>query len=104
MVLEPIVSRYRDRDIPHFFRGDAAFAKPEIYEYLEAEHFQNVIHLPANGVLHREVEHLKTKPVGRPPGAPLVWYHEFHYQAAVWSCQRRVIAKVEWHHGELFPS
>jgi len=26
MVLEPIVARYRDRDIPHFFRGDAAFA------------------------------------------------------------------------------
>ena len=102
-VLEPIVARYRDRDIPHFFRGDAAFAKPEIYEYLEAEHFQYVIRLPANGVLHREVEHLMTRPVGRPPGAPIVWYHEFHYQAAVWNCQRRVIAKVEWHRGELFP-
>ena len=66
-VLEPIVERYRDRDIPHFFRGDAAFANPEIYEYLEGEHFQYVIRLPANDVLHREIEHLMTRPVGRPP-------------------------------------
>jgi len=66
-VLEPIVARYRDRDIPHFFRGDAAFANSKIYEYLEGEHFQYVIRLPANDVLHREIEHLMTRPVGRPP-------------------------------------
>ncbi len=102
-VLEPIVARYRDRDIPHFFRGDAAFANPEIYEYLEAENFWYVIRLPANDVLHREIEHLMTRPVGRPPKAPIVLYHEFHYQAAVWDHERRVIAKVEWHRGELFP-
>jgi hypothetical protein len=102
-VLEPIVARYRDRDIPHFFRGDAAFANSKIYEYLEGEHFQYVIRLPANDVLHREIEHLMTRPVGRPPKAPIVLYHEFHYQAAVWNHQRRVIAKVEWHRGELFP-
>jgi len=33
-VLEPIVARYRDRDIPYFFRGDAAVANSKIYEYL----------------------------------------------------------------------
>ena len=102
-VLEPIVARYRDRDIPHFFRGDAAFANSKIYEYLEGEHFQYVIRLPANDVLHREIEHLMTRPVGRPPKAPIVLYHEFYYQAAVWDHERRVIAKVEWHRGEALP-
>jgi len=27
-VLEPIVARYRERNFPHYFRGDAGFAKP----------------------------------------------------------------------------
>jgi hypothetical protein len=44
-----------------------------------------------------------TRPVGRPPKTPIVPYHEFEYHAATWSRERRVIAKVEWHHGELFP-
>ncbi len=102
-VLEPIVARYRDRDVPRYFRGDAAFANPEIYSYLESEHFRYAVRLPANDVLHREIEHLMTRPVGRPPKAPIVTYNEFQYQAAAWDCQRRVIAKVEWHRGELFP-
>lgn len=102
-VLEPIVARYRERDIPHYFRRDAAFANPEIYGYLEAEHFQYVIRLPANDVLHREIEHLLTRPVGRPPRSPIVLYQEFQYQAAAWNHKRRVNAKVEWHHRELFP-
>ena len=102
-VLEPIVARYRSRDLPRYLRGDAAFANPEIYEYLESERFGYAIRLPANDVLYREIEHLLTRPVGRPPKAPIVMYHEFQYQAAAWSRKRRVIAKVEWHRGELFP-
>ncbi len=35
-VLEPVMARYRGIDVPKFFRGDAAFAKPEIYRFLEA--------------------------------------------------------------------
>ena len=81
-VLNPIVARYRDRDLRRYFRGDAAFANPTIYEYLEAEHFEYAIRLPANDVLHREIGHLMTRPVGRPPKAPIVLYHEFQYQAA----------------------
>ena len=102
-VLEIIVDRYRDRDIPHFFRGDAAFANPEIYEYLEAEYFQYVIQLPANDVLHREIEYRLMRSVGCPPKAPIILYHEFKYQAAALSHKGRVIAKMEWHRGELFP-
>src|SRR3954453_1310935 len=36
-VLEPVVARYRDTVKRCYFRGDAAFANPEIYEFLEAE-------------------------------------------------------------------
>ena len=50
-VLEPIVFRYRNRKFPHYFRGDAGFAKPEIYEFLESEHFKYAIRLPANDIL-----------------------------------------------------
>jgi hypothetical protein len=103
VVLEPIVTRYRDRELRRYFRGDAAFANPAIYEYLESEGFRYAIRLPSNENLAHEITHLMTRPVGRPPKIPIVLYHEFEYQAATWSQKRRVIAKVEWHQGELFP-
>jgi len=102
-VLEPIVARYRDLDIRRFFRGDAAFARPELYEYLEAEGYLYAIRLPANAVLYREVEPFLTRPVGRPSNKPVVWYHDFQYQASTWDKPRRVVAKIEHHKGELFP-
>jgi hypothetical protein len=34
------VTRYQGRNMPRYFRADAAFANPEIYEYLEAEGFE----------------------------------------------------------------
>jgi len=102
-VLQPIVARYRDLDIRRFFRGDAAFARPELYEYLELEGYLYAIRLPANEVLYREIEPFLTRPVGRPPNRPIVWYHDFQYQAGSWDRPRRVIAKIEWHKGELFP-
>jgi len=33
----------------------------------------------------------------------VVWYKGFLYQAASWKTARRVVAKVEFHCGELFP-
>ena len=103
LVLEPIVRRYRGLDIRRFFRGDAAFADPEVYRYLEHERYLYAIRLPANPVLYREIEPLLTRPVGRPPNRPIVWYHDFQYQAGSWDRPRRVVAKIEWHKGELFP-
>jgi hypothetical protein len=102
-VLEPIVIRYRgDRIRNRYFRGDAAFASPDIYEFLEEEGYEYAIRLKSNN-LHREIEHLLTRPVGRPPRKPIVWYDSFMYQAKSWTIPRRVVAKVEWHRGELFP-
>ncbi len=102
-VLEPIVTRYQGRNLRRYFRADAAFAQPELYEYLEAEGFEYAIRLPANDALLRDIEPLLTRPVGRPSNTPVVWYAGFLYQAKSWSCARRVVAKVEWHSGELFP-
>jgi hypothetical protein len=34
-VLKPVVARYRDKVSRIYFRADAGFANPEIYEYLE---------------------------------------------------------------------
>ena len=58
---------------------------------------------PANEVLQAEIEPLLRRPVGRPPRKPIVWFADLKYQAATWDRPRRVIAKVEWHQGELYP-
>jgi hypothetical protein len=102
-VMEPLVARYQGRNLRRYFRADAAFALPELYEYLEAEGFEYAIRLPANDALFRDIEPLLTRPVGRPSNTPVVWYAGFLYQAKSWSCARRVVTKVEWHSGELFP-
>jgi hypothetical protein len=102
-VLAPVVARYQGRNMPRYFRGDAAFANPELYEYLEAEGFEYAIRLPANDALMRDIEPMLTRPVGRPSHVPMVWYAGFLYQAKSWNRARRVVAKVEWHCGELFP-
>lgn len=57
----------------------------------------------ANAVLERKIGHLLTRPVGRPSCKPKVFYHSFEYQAKSWQQTRRVVTKVEWHRGELFP-
>src|SRR4051812_32095361 len=36
-VLVPVIARYHECGLVLYFRGDAAFAKPELYELLEAE-------------------------------------------------------------------
>jgi hypothetical protein len=102
-VLLPVIERYRTYDIPKFFRGDAAFANPALMSLLETESYRYAIRIAANAVLEREVEHLLKRPVGRPSRKPKVFYHSFQYQAKSWHRPRRVVAKVEWHRGELFP-
>ena len=102
-VLLPVIERYRHLDIPKFFRGDAAFANPALYRLLEKEDYRYAIRLKANAVLEREIEHLLKRPVGRPTHRPKVFYHSFQYQAKSWQRSRRVVAKIEWHRGELFP-
>ena len=102
-VLKPIIDRYRVYNILRFFRGDAAFADQNVYSCLEAEDYFYTIRLKDNAILHNKIGHLLTRPVGRPPNKPIVIYESFQYQASSWGKSRRVVAKIEWHVGELFP-
>lgn len=101
--IEPIVERYLKEAVRLLFRADAAFAKPELYDYLETRQIGYAIRLPANEVLQREIAHLLVRPTEWPSRKPIVSYHDFAYQAQSWNVSRRVVAKVEWHQGELFP-
>src|SRR5271155_347716 len=102
-VLEPVVARYKQRNMRRYFRADAAFANPEVYEFLEAEGYKYAIRLPANQVLQERIAHLLTRPVGRPPHEVRRFCANFSYQAQSWKTSRRVVAKVEWHPSELYP-
>ena len=87
-----------------FFRADAAYAIPAIYERLEETGYFYAIRLPANAVLKDKIAHRLKRPVGRPSQTKVKrFYEDFEYQAASWDKPRRVIAKIEWHLGELFP-
>ena len=81
----------------------AAFALPDIYEFLEAEGFGYAIRLPANTILQGNIAHLLKRPVGRHRKEVRRCYANFSYRAASWAKARRVVAKVEWHPGELYP-
>jgi hypothetical protein len=99
-VLEPVVARYRGTVTRRYFRGDAAFANPEIYEFLEAEGYGYAIRLPTNRVVQEKIGYLLSRPVGRPPLEVRRYYASFTYQAQSW---KKLVAKVEWHPGELCP-
>ena len=95
------MERYHEKGIGLLFRADAALAKLQVYEYLESRDTGYAMRLAANEVLQRNIRHLLKRPVGRPPkacpetveGKPVVWYHDFKYQAKTWDHSRRVVAK-----------
>ncbi|MCY4529834.1 MAG: IS1380 family transposase, partial [Chloroflexi bacterium] len=100
-VLDPILSLYGG--VRRYSWADAAFAKPDINEYLEERRVFFAIRLPSNKVLQCEIAPLLIRPVGRPPKRRVIPYDDFWYRAGSWDRARRVVAKVEWHQGELFP-
>ncbi len=102
-VLKPVVSRYRRKVSRIYFRADAGFANPKVYEFLEAEAIKYAIRLPSNHVLQERIGYLLKRPVGRPSAEVRRSHASFTYQAGSWLRPRRVIAKVEWHPGELYP-
>ena len=102
-LLLPEIKRQKAEGKRVTFRADAAFAKPEIYEALEDRGVDYVIRIPANKNLELEIEDILFRPPGRPSLKPLVRYKSFRYQAKSSPGARRVVAKVEHHHGELFP-
>src|SRR6202023_4208607 len=102
-LLLPEIERQQQQGKEVVFRADAAFAKPELYAALEEREVKYAIRLPANDNLQRNIREMLTRPVGRPSFKPVVRFKSFLYQAASWPTLRRVVAKVEFHCGGLFP-
>lgn len=102
--IDPVVKRYRAKFRLFWLRGDAAFADPEVYKYCEGEKVTYFIRLPSNEILKKVSWSSLRRPVGRPPKSGVkVNVFDFRYQAKNWDKPRRVVCKVEWHTGELFP-
>ena len=80
VVLEPAAARYRGVVKRLYFRRDAAFANPEMYEFLEAEGIGYTIRLPVNRVLQDKIGYLLKRPVGRPPHEVRRYYAGFGYR------------------------
>ena len=106
-VLRPVLSRYsakaRSSITRRRFRADAAFAIPALFDLLEAEGWDYAIRIKANSKLNEQVSWLTKRGPGRPPHHVVRRYTSFHYRAKSWSKPRRIVAKVEFHPGELFP-
>ena len=75
------------------FRADAAFGKPEVYDYLELREVGYAIRLPVNQILQGHIKRLLKRPVGRPPKKPVIRYHDFQYQAGSREHPGRVVPK-----------
>lgn len=107
-VLRPVLARYSAEARPSItrrrFRGDAAFAIPALFDLLEAEGWDYAVRIKGNPKLHEQVAWLTTRGPGRPPHHIVRRYTSFHYRAKSWRKPRRVVAKVEFHPGELFPT
>jgi hypothetical protein len=85
-----------------YFRADAGFANPDVYEFLEAERIKYAIRLPANRILQEDRPSAATT-YRATTERSAAFLCKFTYQAGSWSKPRRVVAKVEWHLGELYP-
>ena len=99
-VLQPVVERYRERGLRRCFRGDAAFAAPDIHEFPEAEGDRYTIGLKADAILRQSIACLPTRPVDRPPDHMIRTHAGFSHRAGSWDKKRRVAVRVERHPGE----
>jgi hypothetical protein len=103
-MIKPLVDRYRKKFNLFWLRGDSAFADPDIYDYCESQRVTYFIRLRSNAILARLIKPYLSRPVGRLPRSGVqVKYVDMNYQAKSWGNPRRVIAKIEWYMGELFP-
>ena len=89
-VLDPVVARYRGKVSRIYFRTDAGFANPEVYDFLEAERIKYAIRLPANRILQDRIGYLLKRPFGQPPNKVRRFHANFSYQAGSWTkCDRQ---------------
>jgi hypothetical protein len=102
-VLKPVLARYRGKVSRVYFRADAGFANPDVYEFLEpsASSMRSISRPTASCKSGSDTcssalsaarptmsgDSTRTSPI-RPES---------------WTRPRLVVAKVEWHPGELYP-
>jgi hypothetical protein len=101
--IEPVLRHYISKGFKVTFRADAAFGLPELYELCEELGVEYVIRLRDNNCLTEEISGLLKKPFKKTDKKFITRYKDFKYQAKSWDKKRRVIAKIEYHPGELFP-
>jgi len=103
-MLSPIVERYRKHFKQFWLRGDAAFAKPELYAYCEAKRMTYFIRLKSNNTLKNLIEPHLERPTGNLLKSGIEEkFIDLSYQAGSWEKPRRVVCRIAWHESELFP-
>jgi hypothetical protein len=78
-------------------RLDGAFAKPEIFAFLEAERLEYVVAMAKNPALVRRAARLmgRARRLSRESGASAQVYGETRYATRTWPHRRRVLIKAE---------
>jgi len=103
-MLSPIVERYRKHFKQFWLRGDAAFAKPELYAYCEAKRMTYFIRLKSNNALKNLIEPHLERPTGNLLKSGIEEkFIDLSYQAGSWEKPRRVVSRIARHENELFP-
>jgi len=103
-LISPLVNRYRSWFKQLWLRGDAAFAGPGLYVFCEKNRVIYFIRISSNNALKKLIRPHLARPAGRPPKSGVqTKVVELRYQAESWDRPRRVVCKIEWHAGELFP-
>jgi len=98
-ILKRVIARLKQAypETVIFFRADAGFALPELYEYCEKEKVRYIIGLITNDRLRGKVSCLADFVEKRfaKTGEKQREFTAFWHQAGSWPVQRRVVAKVE---------
>lgn len=80
-----------------WLRADSAYARVELFDWLEQARIGYDIAMAANAVLNREVEEAipVVRDLAQRQNETIAFYFPLDYQAGSWSHPRRVVAKVE---------
>ncbi|MCZ6858550.1 MAG: IS1380 family transposase [Gemmatimonadetes bacterium] len=78
-------------------RGDAGFAAPELYDYLESERIVYLLGIPHYSVFRPFTERLRQRAQARFERTcdPVRICSSFYYRAKTWPHRRRILVKVE---------
>lgn len=104
----PVLARYSAEVPPSItrrrFRADAAFATPARFDLLEAESWDYAFRIKGNRKLYDRISWLTKRSPARPLHHVVRRFMSVYSRAKSWSTPRRVVAKTEFHPGELFPA